>query len=118
MYLAQNIQYLRINANKSQADFAECIGVSSGAVGMWETGKREPALEMIIKIAGFFEVSLDDLILRELKPPTPLYVSNIRFLRKQHDMTQDDMANLLGYKHKSSLSLIESGKARASVEFE
>lgn len=42
------------------------VGVSQAAIGNWETGTREPNLQIITKIARFFSVSLDDLLLKDM----------------------------------------------------
>lgn len=116
MFLAENIKYLREQDGLTQREFAEKLEVSSAAVGNWEAGIREPELSKIIKMAELFEVTLDEFILTELRPPTPLYVLNIKFLREKNEMSQEDMANLLGFKSKCSVSLAETGKTKLSVE--
>lgn len=116
MFLAENIKYLREQDGLTQREFAEKLEVSSAAVGNWEAGTREPELSRIIRMAEFFSVSLDDFILTELRPPTPLYVFNIKFLREKNKMSQEDMANLLGFKSQCSVSLAEKGERQLSVE--
>lgn len=117
MFLAENIKYLRKQEGMTQKEFAEFVGYNSrSGVSLWEEGRREPELSTIIKIAEVFHVTLDDLILKELKPPLPLYVKNIKFLRKKNEMTQEDMANLLGYKGKQGYAAIETGNVKATVE--
>lgn len=116
MFLAENIKYLREQAEMTQRDLAEKVELSPSAIGMWESGTREPELSKIIKLAELFEVALDELVLQELKPPTPLYVFNIKFLREKNKMSQEDMANLLGFKSQCSVSLAEKGERQLSVE--
>lgn len=41
---------------------------------------------------------------------------NIKFLREKNRMSQEDMAILLGFKHKSSVCLAEKGECQLSVE--
>lgn len=53
---------LRSENNLSQRDLASELGVSSGAIGMWETGKRFPDLTMLVKIAAYFDVTADYLL--------------------------------------------------------
>ena len=60
--LAKQIRTLRINAGMSQSQLAEKLNVSPSAVGMYEQGRRVPAVDMLIEIANLFEVSLDYLI--------------------------------------------------------
>lgn len=116
MFLAQNLKYLREQRGLSQRAFSEEIGLSGSAVGMWETGERKPDIEMIIRLAEYFGVTLDDLVLRDLRPPIPKYAENIRYLRLGHGMTQEQIGELLALKNKNSLSLIEAGKNGISVE--
>lgn len=116
LHFAENIKYLRRQNGLTQKEFAEKIGAGRVTVCNWEQGTREPELKVIIKIADFFQVSLDALILAELKPPVPLYAKNVKYLRKKHEMTQDDMANLIGYRGKQGYNAIETGKLGLSVE--
>lgn len=115
MRLAENMRFLRTQKGLNQRQFADELGVSGAAVAMWETGKREPELSMLIVIAEFYGVTLDELVLKEMKPPMPLYASNLAYLRKKHNMTQQDVAELIGLKDKSSISLIEDGKTEPSI---
>lgn len=116
MFLAENIKYLREQAGLTQRELSKELEVSCAAVGNWESGTREPELSRIIRMAELFKVSLDELVLQKLKPPTPLYVLNIKFLREKNNMSQEDMANLLGFKSQCSVSLAEKGERQLSVE--
>ena len=81
MYLAQNLRYLREQKGLSQREFSEIFGLSSSAVTMWEQEQRKPDIEMIVRLSEYFDVTLDELVLKELKPPLTLYASNIKYLR-------------------------------------
>lgn len=100
IYLGQNIRYLREAKGLTQEGFAASIGdITSKAVCNWEAGRREPELSSLIIIAKFFNITLDDLVLREIapsEPPIALYAANIKFLRKKHEIKQRDMAKFLG----------------------
>lgn len=116
MYLAQNLRYLREQKGLSQREFSEIFGLSSSAVTMWEREQRKPDIEMIVWLSEYFDVTLDELVLKELKPPLPLYALNIKYLRKKKDITQEDMAVFLGFSGKSSLCAVETGKIGISIE--
>lgn len=116
MYLAENIKYLRKKKGLNQNELADELGSKRSTVGNWENKERTPDLDSIIKIAELFEVSLDELVLHKLKPNNPFYVENIKYLRKKHEMTQEDMANLLGYKGKQGYNALETGKAKPNVD--
>lgn len=98
MYLAQNLKYLREQKGLSQRDFSTALGISNAAVGMWEQNHRKPDIEMIIRLAEYFGVTLDDLILRNLRPHTPLYIRNIRFLQEKYKISDKELALLMGIK--------------------
>lgn len=116
VYLAQNLKYLREQKGLNQQDIAEVLGVEQGTISSWELKRRTPDLDTIIKLAEYFCVSLDDLFLRDMRPPIPIYASNLAYLRKLHGMTQQEIAELIGLKNKSSMSLIEAGMNDVSVE--
>lgn len=113
--VGRNIRSIREQAGLSQREFAEGFGVSAGAVGMWETGRREPDINMLIQIAHFGGTNLDDLVMKELTPPVPLYVQNMIYLRKKIGYTQSEMAMELGLQGPSSIDIVESGKCELPV---
>lgn len=116
MYLAQNLRYLREQKGLSQRECAEIFGLSGSAVAMWEQDQRKPDIEMIVRLAEYFDVSLDELVLKDLKPPIPLYALNLRYLREKQELTQQNMADFLGYRGKQGYSMVETGKSGISVE--
>ena len=113
--VGRNIRSIREQAGLSQREFAEGFGVSAGAVGMWETGRREPDINMLIQIAHFGGTNLDDLVMKELTPPVPLYVQNMIYLRKKIGYSQSEMAMELGLQGPSSIDIVESGKRELPV---
>ena len=60
--LGDNIRSLRKQAGLTQEQLAETLGVTTGAVYKWESGRAVPELEMLVDIAEFFEVSVDALL--------------------------------------------------------
>lgn len=113
--VGRNIRSIREQAGLSEREFAEGFGVSAGAVGMWETGRREPDINMLIQIAHFGGTNLDDLVMKELTPPVPLYVRNMIYLRKKRGYSQGELATVLGLQSASSIDLVESGKCELPV---
>jgi len=41
---------------------AKAIGVSKGIISLWENGLREPNMYSLIKLAKYFDVSIDELV--------------------------------------------------------
>lgn len=58
----ERIKSLRKERGLSQDQLAAMLGVSRSAVGMYETGKREPDFEICEAIADIFNVDMDYLI--------------------------------------------------------
>lgn len=69
--MLERIQLLMIANGVRKPDFIKAIGVSSGNFSDWASGRSSPRLETIIKIADYFDVSLDYLCGREDKYPSP-----------------------------------------------
>ncbi len=62
MKIGHVISKLRYEKGYSQIEMAEKLGVTKGAVGMWETDKRKPDYDALIKIADLFNVTTDYLL--------------------------------------------------------
>ena len=60
--LGERIRTMRASRNLTQADLASALNVSRSAVAMWESGDREPSLEMIEGLADTFNVSISSLV--------------------------------------------------------
>ena len=56
------IRKLRKEFNISQVELASKLGVSKQCVSNWENDNILPSIEMLIKIAKFFNVSTDYLL--------------------------------------------------------
>ena len=66
--LGIRIAILRISKCWSQAELARRIGVSTSAVGMYEQGRREPSLGLLVRLAQELDATTDYLVMGE----TPL----------------------------------------------
>lgn len=65
--LGDKIKELRKSKRINQMTLSKYLNVSKGAIGMWETNKREPDIQTIKRIANYFNVSLDYLLENEFK---------------------------------------------------
>jgi transcriptional regulator with XRE-family HTH domain len=54
-------KYRKING-MNQINLAEMVGVKQGTIANYENGNRTPAIEMLMKLAGVFGVSVDELL--------------------------------------------------------
>lgn len=62
MGFAEKLKELRSQQKISQEELAKAIGVSRSTIAGYETKSREPDLSTLVKIATYFNVSVDYLI--------------------------------------------------------
>ena len=60
--MLENLKKLREEAGISQKQLAECIGVSQQSINKYENHNIEPDIETMIRIADYFNTSVDYLI--------------------------------------------------------
>ena len=66
--MMSQIKALRLKNGLKQGEFAEAMGVQQSTVSNWETGRYEPDIETMRRIASFFGVSVDYLLGRSDSP--------------------------------------------------
>ena len=69
--LNEQLRALRKKAGLTQVSFARAFNVANGTVAMWETGKRQPDIVTLQRIAAFFGVGVDVLIGNDPQPDGP-----------------------------------------------
>ena len=69
--LGIRIAILRISKGWSQAELAQRIGVSVSAVGMYEQGRREPSLSLLVRLAQELGATTDYLLMGETPDSDP-----------------------------------------------
>ena len=65
MYFYQRIRDLREDADQSQGDIAALLEISQQHYSMYETGKREPSLALLVRMSEYFNVSIHYLVTGE-----------------------------------------------------
>ena len=60
--MVNNIRPLRKSAGLTMKQFGALMGVSESTISLYETGKNEPDIKMLIKMAEYFGVTLDTLV--------------------------------------------------------
>ena len=64
--IGRRIQFFRQQRKLSQIDFAEKVGISRQHACRIETSERLPSLDLLIKIAEVFNITIDELLGRQL----------------------------------------------------
>ena len=60
-----NIKNIRVRKGLTQNDVATALGVSSVVYSRYETGSRQPSIEVLIQMADIFGVTVDYLLGRQ-----------------------------------------------------
>lgn len=79
--LGKRITSLRKKANLTQEQMATKLNITRSALSQYELGTRNPDYDLLIKIADFFDVSIDYLLRGE-----DHYKDKARELRKHTDV--------------------------------
>ena len=62
MEFNEKLQELRKSRGLTQEELAEALFVSRTAVSKWESGRGYPSIDSLKAIAGFFSISIDELL--------------------------------------------------------
>ena len=63
--IGENIKALRKLHGKTQGELAEVLGVKKSLVSNYENGYSTPDIYTLVKIADYFDVTLDELVGRK-----------------------------------------------------
>ena len=58
----QRIQDLRTDADMSQKQLSEILHISQRSYSHYETGSRNIPVEMVIRLANYYDISVDYLV--------------------------------------------------------
>ncbi len=64
--LARNLRYLRKQNNLTQEAISDILNISRQAYSNYETCKRVPDLDTLLRLSQYYQISIDDLILDSL----------------------------------------------------
>ena len=59
--MKNKLKVLRAERDLSQAELAKMAGVSRQTINAIETGKYDPSLPLAFKLAGLFDLSIEDV---------------------------------------------------------
>ncbi len=61
---------LRVMAGFTQAEVAEALGISQGAVSAWEQGKKNPTIDKVPSLAKLYKVPEKTIVEICMETPT------------------------------------------------
>ena len=101
--LGNNIRFLREKNNLTQVALAEILNVGNVAVSQYESGTRVPSDDVKIRIADYFNVSLDYLLGRPQ--------SRIDYKKTKAEILEEEFPEGISLLYKANNSLSSDQKA-------
>ena len=87
-FAGQNLKYLRKLKGLTQEEFANKLQIKRSLLGAYEEERAEPRIDVLEIISDQFNISLDDLLRRDLSEAKGNYLSKRRTQKLQTDSTQ------------------------------
>lgn len=100
----EKLKELRKETETTQKELADFLNVRNTTVSAWEVGASEPDLTTLLRIAEFFNVTVDELLdgvssdgfdKNDINTQN-IHMNNLKLLRKKHQMTQQQVADAIG----------------------
>ncbi len=124
MYYYHRLKDVRLDFDMSQKNIAKILGITPQQYQLYESGKREMPMHLMIVLADFYDVMIDFLagagdndyseyVSKQHRKDDYLY-PKIRDIREDHDMTQKQAAQILDITPQQ-YQLYESGKREMPV---
>ena len=97
MSFAERLQELREDKGISRKDLAASLNITVSALGMYEQGRREPNMEMLIRLADYFNVSLDFLVGRSFNEDETRRIMEALHLKNEIDKLPQGYKNIIDF---------------------
>lgn len=80
-----NLKQIRKLNHKSQREVAQFLGIHQSTYTGYETGNSHPSINILIKLADYFRVSVDELVGHQV----PFVLNKIDFTDKQLALVEE-----------------------------
>lgn len=90
MEFSERLKKLRKQAQLTQVDVAEKLGISQPAYASWERGVKKPTQENLVKIAKLFNASIDTLVSNDKTDDVDLSEVELLFRTTSEDMNNEE----------------------------
>lgn len=95
IFLSSNLKHLRNIKGKTQQEVADYCDKANTAISNWEKGIREPDVIDLAKLSNFFNIPIDDLMLKDLRVSNkPLDELDILFSKHKDILTTNDKEHI------------------------
>jgi transcriptional regulator with XRE-family HTH domain len=92
--LSKQLLKLRKEAKKTQEDIANLLGITRPAYTAYESGKRQPDYDSLIKLAEYYDVSLDFLLTGKEKVEKEHTDQTNLFFFDMEGLTEDEIEDI------------------------
>lgn len=92
--LGDNIKGLRIKKGLTQEELGKILNKTKNNISQYETGKREPDIETLVKLSDIFDVSISDIIGRK-EEKNLVFANRFKELMKEKNISQAQLAEKL-----------------------
>ena len=93
-----NLKTIRKQRNMRQEDIARYLNVKQATYSGYESGKYEPTIETLCKLADYYKVSIDFLIGREWNNDIGYLTSTqIECVNMIKQLTETNLIKVMGY---------------------
>ena len=89
------LKELRKEQKLSQKDVAKIVNYSQHLVSAWELGHREPNIDALIKLARYFNVTIDYLVGKSAQNNAKILDVEVKYLS---ELQIDCIASIIGFK--------------------
>ena len=110
---SEKLKYLRLKENLSQSQLAKKAGITRQALSKYELGISEPNLYTLVKLADYFNCSLDSLVFDTIQLNNTMINLDLDYLLNELDSIQKTN-HLLDTKLNNLKSLIHSIETTSS----
>ena len=113
----ERLKELRKQSGLTQQQLADIVGTTQQNIAFWETGRQRPKQPSLIKLANYFNVSIDYLLVgkAQAEEKSSVFPERLRQLRIETDLTQQELAKNLNVSQQI-IGLWERGERKPKIE--
>ena len=105
MFFDSNLRKLYTDRNLTQSELGKILGVSRQTISGYVRGDRQPDFDVLVQIANYFNISIDDLLQKDLQlendkvatlvAETSHYIINNKYTANQIHITNSSHEQML-----------------------
>lgn len=113
----ERLKELRKQSGLTQQQLADIVGTTQQNIAFWETGRQRPKQPSLIKLANYFNVSIDYLLVgkAQAEEKSSVFPERLKQLRVEAKLTQQQMAEAFNIKQ-PTYAQWETGRTKPKGE--